>query len=55
VADACLVPAAQGADRSRVEMGALPTVVRVFERLVDLDAVRRAHWENQGDTPGKLR
>lgn len=55
MADVCLVPAVWGAERFNVDMHAFPTVVRVCERLAGLDAVRRAHWKSQGDTPEELR
>ncbi|PYH86063.1 Maleylacetoacetate isomerase [Aspergillus uvarum CBS 121591] len=56
VADVCLVPAVWGAERVGVDVaGLFPVVARVVERLEGLEAVRRAHWARQGDTPAELR
>jgi maleylacetoacetate isomerase len=54
-ADVCLVPAIWGAMRYGVDMANFPTVRRVFEAMSELDAVKKAHWNNQGDTPEQLR
>ncbi|OJJ95720.1 hypothetical protein ASPACDRAFT_64201 [Aspergillus aculeatus ATCC 16872] len=56
VADVCLVPAVWGAERVGVDVaGGFPVVAGVVERLEGLDAVRRAHWARQEDTPAELR
>ncbi|PYI18185.1 Maleylacetoacetate isomerase [Aspergillus violaceofuscus CBS 115571] len=56
VADVCLVPAVWGAERVGVDVaGLFPVVARVVRRLERLEAVRRAHWARQGDTPVELR
>ncbi|KAI9149879.1 homogentisate 1,2-dioxygenase [Paramyrothecium foliicola] len=55
LADVCLVPAVWGAMRFGVDLDALPTVKRIFEEASMIDAVVKAHWKNQEDTPQDLR
>ncbi|PYH98815.1 Maleylacetoacetate isomerase [Aspergillus ellipticus CBS 707.79] len=56
LADVCLLPAVWGAERVGVDVqGQYPTVWRVKEGLEGLEAVREAHWRNQGDTPEEFR
>lgn len=55
LADVCLVPAVWGALRFGVDLDALPVVKRVYEEASQLEAVKRAHWKNQEDTPQNLR
>ncbi|PGH29952.1 maleylacetoacetate isomerase [[Emmonsia] crescens] len=55
LADVCLVPAVWAAQRVEVDMKPYPTVTRVFERLEGLEAVKKAHWRRQPDTPEELR
>lgn len=55
LADVCLVPAVWGAVRFGVDIDALPVVKRVFDELSQLEAVKKAHWKNQQDTPESLR
>lgn len=55
LADVCLVPAVWGGIRFGVDLAQLSTVKRVYEALSELEAVKRAHWKNQGDTPEELR
>ncbi|QSS65044.1 maleylacetoacetate isomerase MaiA [Histoplasma capsulatum] len=55
MADVCLVPAVWAAQRFGVDLGTFPTVSRVAEMLESLEAVRRAHWARQPDTPEELR
>lgn len=55
MADVCLVPAAWGAERVGVNLGLFPTVKRVVEELEREDAVKKAHWKGQDDTPVDLR
>lgn len=55
MADVCLVPAMWGAERFGVDFGEMPTVRRVYERLMGMEEVKRAHWTRQEDTPVELR
>ncbi|OJD17120.1 maleylacetoacetate isomerase [Emergomyces pasteurianus Ep9510] len=55
LADVCLVPAVWAAQRIEVDLTPYPTVSRVFERLEGLEAIKKAHWSRQPDTPEELR
>jgi maleylacetoacetate isomerase len=50
MADCCLAPAVWGA-KGRVECREFPRMWRVYERLMEREEVKRAHWRCQGDTP----
>lgn len=51
LADACLVPQVYNAHRWGVDMGAYPTIARINERCVALEAFQRASPEQQPDAP----
>jgi maleylacetoacetate isomerase len=55
LADACLVPELWTAERVGVDIDKFPTVKRVFERLSEVEAIQRAHWRRQPDTPDELQ
>ncbi|OJI82662.1 hypothetical protein ABZX51_005703 [Aspergillus tubingensis] len=55
LADVCLLPAVWGAERVGVDLGNFPVIKRVRERLEEVEAVRRAHWRSQDDTPEEFR
>jgi maleylacetoacetate isomerase len=55
MADVCLIPAVWGALRFGVEMGEFPVVMRIFEEMSGEEAVAKAHWSKQVDTPLELR
>lgn len=55
LADICLVPAVWGAQRFGVELDSMPSVMRIFDAMSRLDAVKKAHWTTQEDTPADLR
>jgi maleylacetoacetate isomerase len=55
LADVCLVPAVWAAQRVGVEIKEYPVVNGVFGRMEQQEAVQRAHWRNQPDTPEELR
>lgn len=55
MADICLVPAVWGAVRFGVDMNEFPIAKRIFDAMSSLDAVVKAHWKNQEDTPEDLR
>ena len=55
LADVCLVPAVWAAERVGVDVTEYPVVKRVFERMLEEEAVQRAHWKRQEDTPEELR
>lgn len=51
MADVCLIPAIWAAEKHDVELEKLPTIMRVYRKLSELDAVQRAHWSVQEDMP----
>lgn len=51
MADVCLIPAVWAAEKHDVELEKLPTAMRVYQALSELEAVQRAHWSVQKDTP----
>ena len=55
LADLCLVPAVWNAQRYGVDLDKFPTVMRVFDHISKDEAVVKAHWQNQPDTPEELR
>ncbi|KAK2761787.1 hypothetical protein FQN54_001615 [Arachnomyces sp. PD_36] len=56
LADVCLVPAVWAAMRFEVDVkGEFPTVWRVYGAMMEEEAVKRAHWKVQPDTPEELR
>ncbi|QKX58608.1 uncharacterized protein TRUGW13939_05733 [Talaromyces rugulosus] len=55
LADVCLVPAAWSAARFGVDINNYPTIARVVAKLEEEDAVKKAHWRNQPDTPEEFR
>lgn len=55
LADVCLVPAVWAAERVGVDVAEFPVVKRVFERMLEEEAVQKAHWKRQEDTPEELR
>lgn len=55
LADVCLVPAAWSAARFGVDIRNYPTIARIVERLEKEDAIKRAHWRNQPDTPEEFK
>ena len=56
MADVCLVPAVWAAERVGVDVkGLYPVVYGVHERMLAEEAVKKAHWRNQPDTPEEFR
>jgi maleylacetoacetate isomerase len=55
LADVCLVPAVWGAQRFGVDINQFPVVSRVYHEMSHLEAVKKAHWKHQPDTPEELR
>lgn len=56
LADVCLIPAVWAAKRFEVDVkGRFPTVWKVYGALMEEEAVRKAHWKVQPDTPEELR
>lgn len=51
LADVCLVPAIWTAEKNDVDLGQLPTVMRIYNAMMELAAVQKAHWSRQEDTP----
>lgn len=56
LADVCLIPAMWAAMRFEVDVKEkFPTVWKVYGALMEEEAVRKAHWKVQPDTPEELR
>ncbi|KAJ5596185.1 hypothetical protein N7450_002643 [Penicillium hetheringtonii] len=55
LADICLIPAAWGAERVRVDLAEFPVTNGIVQRLEKEDAVRLGHWRTQPDTPEEFR
>ncbi|KAJ5708659.1 Maleylacetoacetate isomerase [Penicillium malachiteum] len=55
IADICLIPAAWGAERVGVDLGKFPVTNAIIKNLDKEEAVIKAHWRNQLDTPEELR
>ncbi|XP_045918562.1 maleylacetoacetate isomerase isoform X1 [Micropterus dolomieu] len=55
MADICLVPQVYNADRFKVDIGQFPTIKRLNETLVEIEAFKVSHPSNQPDTPADLR
>ncbi|KAJ5525948.1 hypothetical protein N7494_012598 [Penicillium frequentans] len=55
IADICLIPAAWGAERVGVDLGAFPVTCGIIRNIEGVDAVIKGHWQNQPDTPEELR
>ncbi|KAJ9620556.1 hypothetical protein H2203_007762 [Taxawa tesnikishii (nom. ined.)] len=51
LADVCLVPAVWNAEMYKVDLAQFPTVSRIYGTLSQMEAVQKAHWKNQPDTP----
>jgi maleylacetoacetate isomerase len=54
MADVCLLPAIYAAEKNEVELQKMPTIMRVYEALSQLEAVREAHWSLQKDCPADM-
>ena len=55
LADVCLVPAVWAAIRFKLDLEQFPVLKGIYERMSELEAVEKAHWKNQEDTPENLR
>lgn len=55
IADACLVPQMANARRARLDMSHYPTLGRITDACLDLEAFRSAAPENQPDAPLPVR
>uniref|UniRef100_A0A3Q3VLF6 Maleylacetoacetate isomerase n=1 Tax=Mola mola TaxID=94237 RepID=A0A3Q3VLF6_MOLML len=55
MADICLVPQVYNAERFKVDMERYPTIKRLNEALLEIDAFRVSHPSRQPDTPEDLR
>lgn len=55
LADVCLLPAVWTAQRCGVSLDEFPTICRIVETLQCIEAVQRAHWRYQPDTPEEHR
>lgn len=51
LADVCLVPCIWNAEAYGVELNKFPTVKRIYGAMTEMEAVQKAHWRNQPDTP----
>lgn len=55
LADVCLQPAVWNALRFGVDFSQIPRVKEVSDRLAEVEAFQKAHWNCQPDTPEELR
>ncbi|WQF78834.1 Putative glutathione S-transferase, Thioredoxin-like superfamily, glutathione transferase family [Colletotrichum destructivum] len=55
LADVCLLPAYWNAERFGVDLSVYPTIAKIVGNLKDHEAVVRAHYFNQPDTPDELK
>ncbi|XP_073465221.1 maleylacetoacetate isomerase isoform X1 [Aquarana catesbeiana] len=55
MADLCLVPQVANADRFKVDMAPYPTISRINQSLMKLEAFQVSHPSRQPDTPPELR
>ena len=51
MADVCLVPCVWNAEVYDIDLSKLPTVRRIYGAMMELEAVKKAHWKSQPDTP----
>ncbi|XP_047677047.1 maleylacetoacetate isomerase isoform X2 [Tachysurus fulvidraco] len=55
MADICLVPQVYNAERFKVDLDQYPTIKRINQTLMDLEAFKISHPSCQPDTPDDLR
>nr|XP_004540710.2 maleylacetoacetate isomerase isoform X4 [Maylandia zebra] len=55
MADICLVPQVYNAERFKVDVGKYPTIKRLNEALLEIEAFQVSHPSRQPDTPDDLR
>jgi len=55
MADICLVPQVYNAERFKVNVGQFPTIKRLNETLVEVEAFKMSHPSCQPDTPADMR
>ncbi|XP_063354605.1 maleylacetoacetate isomerase isoform X2 [Pelmatolapia mariae] len=55
MADICLVPQVYNAERFKVDVGKYPTIKRLNEALLEIEAFQVTHPSRQPDTPDDLR
>nr|UDM84152.1 glutathione S-transferase zeta 1 [Sillago sihama] len=55
MADICLVPQVYNAERFKVDVGQYPTIKRLNQALLEVDAFKVSHPSHQPDTPADLR
>ncbi|KAM9842633.1 maleylacetoacetate isomerase isoform 2-T2 [Aulostomus maculatus] len=55
MADICLVPQVYNAERFKVDVGLYPTIRRLNETLLQIEAFKASHPSCQPDTPADLR
>ncbi|KAM4542133.1 maleylacetoacetate isomerase isoform 1-T1 [Odontesthes bonariensis] len=55
MADICLVPQVYNAERFKVDVGQYPTIKRLNETLIEIEAFKVSHPSHQPDTPADLR
>lgn len=55
MADICLVPQVYNAERFKVDVGKYPTIKRLNQTLLEIEAFKASHPSCQPDTPADLR
>lgn len=54
LADVCLIPAIWNAEQWGVDLTEFPIIWRIYKATSELEAVKKAHWASQSDTPADL-
>ncbi|XP_039509339.1 maleylacetoacetate isomerase isoform X1 [Pimephales promelas] len=55
MADICLVPQVYNAERFKVDMSQFPTIIRLNQTLIEIDAFKVSHPSHQPDMPDDLQ
>lgn len=55
MADLCLVPQVYNADRFKVDLSPYPTITRINQALLELEAFKQTHPSRQPDTPPEMQ
>ena len=54
MADVCLLPCIWNAEKAGIDFSQMPTIMRVVRQMNELEAIQKAHWTKQPDTPADL-
>jgi len=54
MADVCLLPCIWNAEKANVDLEQFPILMKIVANMNDLEAVKKAHWSVQPDTPADM-